>query len=256
MTIDASVALQIVGGALVAGFIQGISGFAFSLIATSLWAWTIEPQLVVPTVMIGSLLGQLISISSVRKDIRVARVSPFLIGGVLGVPVGAALLPLLNASAFRISVGTVLVAYCSVVLLGVRLPRITRGGRAGDLLVGWGAGLMGGASALSGPPMILWCAMRGWVKDEQRATYQSFFVVTMALTVAMYVATGVINRHSVQLFWLVGPPVMLASWVGSRWYKRLSDAKFTRYLLLLLLLSGLTMMSTSTLKLLTGSQAA
>jgi uncharacterized membrane protein YfcA len=256
MTIDASVAAQIVGGALVAGFIQGISGFAFGLIATSLWAWTIEPQLVVPTVIFGSFLGQMISVNSVRKDIRVARVSPFLIGGLLGVPVGAALLPLLNASVFRLSVGTVLVAYCSVVLLGMRLPTITRGGRAGDLLVGWAAGLMGGASALSGPPMTLWCAMRGWAKDEQRATYQSFFIVTQILTMVMYVATGVINRHSVQLFWLVGPPIMLASWVGSRWYKRLSDARFTRYLFLVLLLSGLTLVSTSTVKLLTAAPAA
>ncbi len=77
MNIETSVAVQIVGGALVAGFIQGISGFAFGLIATSIWAWTIEPQLVVPTVIFGSLLGQMISISSVRKDIRAARAGPF-----------------------------------------------------------------------------------------------------------------------------------------------------------------------------------
>ena len=249
MSIDTSVALQIVGGALVAGFIQGISGFAFGLIATSLWAWTIEPQLVVPTVIFGSFLGQMISIHSVRRDVRLGRVSPFLVGGLLGVPVGAAVLPLLNASVFRLAVGCVLVAYCSVVLLGARLPRITRGGRAGDLLVGWAAGLMGGASALSGPPMTLWCAMRGWSKDEQRATYQSFFIVTQILTMALYVGTGVINGHSVQLFGLVGPPIMLASWVGSRWYKGLSDASFTRYLFLVLLLSGLTLVSASIYKL-------
>ena len=72
----------------------------------------------------------------------------------------------------------------------------------------------------------------------------------------MYVATGVINRHSVQLFWLVGPPIMLASWVGSRWYKSLSDERFTRYLFLVLLLSGLTLTTTSALKLLTSSNPA
>jgi uncharacterized membrane protein YfcA len=256
MNIETSVAVQIVGGALVAGFIQGISGFAFGLIATSIWAWTIEPQLVVPTVIFGSLLGQMISISSVRKDIRAARAGPFLIGGLLGVPVGAALLPMLNASVFRLGLGSVLIAYCSVVLLGARLPRITRIGRGGDLLVGWIAGLMGGATALSGPPMTLWCAMRGWTKDEQRATYQSFFVVTQILTIAIYVATGVINPHSVQLFWLVGPPIVLASWVGSRWYKGLSDAKFTRYLFLILLLSGLILVSTSVGRLLMTATAA
>ena len=54
-----------------------------------MWAWAIEPQLVVPTVIFGSFLGQMISIHGVRRDVRLGRVSPFLIGGLLGVPVGS-----------------------------------------------------------------------------------------------------------------------------------------------------------------------
>ncbi len=59
-----------------------------------------------------------------------------------------------------------------------------------------------------------------------------------------------------QLFWLAGPPIVLASWVGSRWYKGLSDAKFTRYLFLILLLSGLILVSTSVGRLLMTATAA
>jgi uncharacterized membrane protein YfcA len=237
------VAVQIVGGALIAGFIQGESGFAFGLLATSMWAWTIEPQLVVPTVIFGSFLGQVISISSVRREIRVRRSGPFLIGGVLGVPAGAALLPLLNVTMFRLAVGTVLVAYSSIILRGARLPVVRRAGVPGDLTVGLVAGVMGGASAMSGPPMTLWCAMRGWSKDEQRATYQTFFIVTHLLTMTLYLFTGVIDAHTVKLFWLVGPPILLSAWVGANWYKRLSDARFTHYLFVLLLGSGLMLMA-------------
>jgi uncharacterized membrane protein YfcA len=93
---------------------------------------------------------------------------------------------------------------------------------------------MGRASALSGPPMTLWCAMRGWRKDEQRATCQPHLVVTQVMTMALNVATGVINANSVQLFWLVGPPIVLASWAGSRCYRYLSDARFTRWLFVVL----------------------
>ncbi|NUZ04692.1 sulfite exporter TauE/SafE family protein [Piscinibacter koreensis] len=252
MTLDLPVALQIVGGALVAGFIQGMSGFAFALIATSLWVWTIEPQLVVPTVIFGSLLGQAISIHSVRKDIRVERAGPFVIGGVIGVPLGAMLLPLLDVTTFRFAVGSVLVVYCSIVLLGLRLPVFRNPGRLADGAVGLGSGVMGGASAMSGPPLILWVSMRGWSRNEQRATYQAFFITTQIVTIVMYVLTGVINRHSVQLFWLVGPPIVLASWVGSRWYRGLSDARFTRILFVLLLASGATMIGTSALQVVHG----
>ena len=31
-------------GAMVAGFVQGLSGFAFGMVAMSFWAWSLEPQ--------------------------------------------------------------------------------------------------------------------------------------------------------------------------------------------------------------------
>ena len=252
VTIDPWIAVQIVAGTLIAGFIQGISGFAFGLIATSLWAWTIEPQLVVPTVIFGSILGQLISIQSVRHHIRLARVGPFLLGGVVGVPIGAALLPLLDVDVFRLVVGTVLVAYSAIILLGARLPDVSRAGRGGDFAMSIVAGTMGGASALSGPPVTLWCAMRGWSKDDQRATYQTFFIVTHILTMAIYIASGVLTAHSVSLFGLVGPPILLASWIGSRWYGGMSGATFTRSLFTVLLLSGLLLFASASHHLVTG----
>ena len=245
MTIDPWVAVQIVAGALIAGFIQGVSGFAFGLIATSLWAWSIEPQLVVPTVIFGSILGQLVSIQSVRRNIRLARVWPFLAGGLVGVPIGAALLPYLQIDVFRLVVGTVLVTYSSIVLLGARLPDVSRSGRAGDLGMSIVAGTMGGASALSGPPVTLWCAMRGWGRDDQRATYQTFFLVTHTATIGVYLASGLLTLHSISLFGLVGPPILLSSWIGSRWYRGMSGATFTRSLFLVLLVSGLTLVAVS-----------
>lgn len=255
MSLDPWVAFQIVAGALVAGFIQGMSGFAFSLVATSLWAWTIEPQLIVPTVIFGSFLGQVVSIGSVRSEVRLQRIGPFLAGGLIGVPVGAALLPLLDVTLFRLAVGGVLAVYAAIVLLGARLPVIQRFGRAGDLTVGAVAGVMGGASAMSGPPMTLWCAMRGWTKDVQRATYQSFFVGTQFLAMLIYLSAGMISWRTIQLFWLVGPPILLASWVGSQRYKRLSDARFTQWLFWLLLMSGVALVAASARHLVVGGWA-
>ena len=38
-----SVYLVVALGAVVAGFVQGLSGFAFGLVAMSFWAWALEP---------------------------------------------------------------------------------------------------------------------------------------------------------------------------------------------------------------------
>ena len=41
----------VVVGTCLAGFVQGVSGFAFGLVAVSVWAWSIEPQLAGPLVV-------------------------------------------------------------------------------------------------------------------------------------------------------------------------------------------------------------
>jgi hypothetical protein len=54
-------------GAVVAGFVQGLSGFAFGLVAMSFWVWTIEPRLAAVLVVFGALTGQIIGVVSVRR---------------------------------------------------------------------------------------------------------------------------------------------------------------------------------------------
>ena len=48
----------VIVGAIVAGFVQGLSGFAFSLVATSIWIWFLPPQLVAALAVFGALAGQ------------------------------------------------------------------------------------------------------------------------------------------------------------------------------------------------------
>ncbi|MET0890224.1 MAG: sulfite exporter TauE/SafE family protein, partial [Stenotrophomonas maltophilia] len=40
-----SIYLVVALGAIVAGFVQGLSGFAFGLVALSFWAWVLDPKL-------------------------------------------------------------------------------------------------------------------------------------------------------------------------------------------------------------------
>ena len=49
-------------GAAAGGFIQGLSGFAFGLVALGIWAWSVDPLVAGPLVVFGSLLGQILSL--------------------------------------------------------------------------------------------------------------------------------------------------------------------------------------------------
>lgn len=237
--------VQVMLVAALAGFIQGLSGFAFALVATSLWTWTLEPQLLVPTVVLTSLLGQVTSIVSVKTEITLSRATPFLTGGAVGVPLGVLILPMLNTTMFRLSIGIILLVYCSVMLSGKRLPLVASGGKVADGCVGVLAGAMGGATGISGPPLIVWCALRGWSKEVQRATFQSFFIGTQILTIGIYIARGLINASSLQLALIAAVPIILSSWLGSRLFKRFTGPQFQKMIFGLLFVSGLVLVLNS-----------
>ena len=111
-----SVYLVVGLGAAVAGFVQGLSGFAFGLVALSFWAWVIDPQLAAVLAVAGSLTGQIVAAVTVRRGFDRARLAPFVLGGLAGIPLGVLLLPQLNADWFKVVLGTLLVLM-SIVLL-------------------------------------------------------------------------------------------------------------------------------------------
>lgn len=240
-----SLILQIVLGACIAGFVQGLSGFGFGMVAMAVWAWSVDPVLVGPMVVFGSLVGQLVSLNTIKRNIRIDTLAPFIVGGVLGVPLGVFILKYIDLITFRTAVGIVLISYCSFMLISARLPIITKGGRIADGSIGFVSGIMGGIGGLVGPVLILWCTLRGWGKDMQRAVFQPFFLVMHVLTLAVYTANGLITAEVIKMFAFLVPAMLIPAWHGARVYKRLNDDGFRRLILGFLLLSGIALLSST-----------
>lgn len=238
MTTATSLAVIVAVGAAVGGFIQGLSGFAFGLVALGIWAWTIDPALAGALVVFGSLVGQVLSLGTVRRGLEAARILPFIAGGLLGVPIGVVLLRHIDPQGFKLAVGIILLLWCPTMLLARNLPRIASGGRWADAGAGWVGGVMGGLGGLTGPAPILWCALRGWGRDTQRAVFQSFNLLMQGVIMAAYVATGTIGSETVWLFAIVAPAMLIPTLIGARLYRRFSDSGFRRLILLLLTASG------------------
>ena len=101
----AEIALLVVG-AMAAGFVQGLSGFAFGMVAMSIWVWGIEPRLALVMAIGGGLSGQVFAAVRLRRGLQWARLWPFLVGAVVGIPVGVVVLPLVDAVLFKFLLGT------------------------------------------------------------------------------------------------------------------------------------------------------
>jgi uncharacterized membrane protein YfcA len=83
-------------GAAIAGLVQGISGFAFSMVAMSIWVWTIDPILAAPMAVFGGWFGQVMSALRIRRGFQLHLLWPYLLGAAIGIPIGQQLLPYLN----------------------------------------------------------------------------------------------------------------------------------------------------------------
>jgi uncharacterized membrane protein YfcA len=230
-------------GAAIAGLVQGISGFAFSMIAMSIWVWGIEPRVATIMAVFGGVTGQLLTAFTVRRGLRLAVLLPFLLGAVVGIPLGVMVLPYLDPDMFKLTLGGMLVVFCPAMLMAQSLPKITAGGRFADGLAGMIGGVMGGIGGFTGVIPSLWCTLRGFDKDLQRTVIQNFNLAALSVTMAAYLYTGAVTREMLPMFAVVIPTLLLPSLLGARIYTGLSEAAFRRIVLLLLTCSGLAMMA-------------
>lgn len=112
-------------GAMAAGFVQGLTGFAFALIAMSFWVWVLPPQLAAPLVVFASVWSHMISLANEQKH-RLSKklVLPYIIAGLIGVPLGTYLLQMIQPDTFKIILGVFLILWCPVLLFSPQLQRV------------------------------------------------------------------------------------------------------------------------------------
>lgn len=237
--------ILLIVGAIVAGFVQGLSGFAFGMVAMSFWVWGIEPRVALVMAVFGGLIGQLVAAVSVRRRLQLATLLPFLVGGMLGIPLGIAVLPHLDSTLFKVFFGLVLIVWCPVMLFAKHLPRVSDCGRIGDGLAGVGGGVMSGIGGFAGIVPTLWCTLRGFEKEQQRAIIQNFNLAVLSVTMTAYIATGAVTRDMFPQLPIVAAALIIPNVVGARIYIGLSEAAFRRIVLALLSLSGGVMLATS-----------
>ena len=235
----------VVAGALAAGFTTGLAGFGTGLTALGFWLHVIDPVVAAPLVAGCSVVGQVQSLIALRPRITLARALPFIVPGLIGVPLGALLLLAVDPAPIKIGIGILLITICSTLLFLVGRITVTIGGRAADGGVGFLGGILGGLAGLSGILPTLWCTLRGWPKDDQRAIYQPYNLAILAFAMIAMGVAGLLDRAFWILFATAAPATVVGVWLGVRAYRRVDERAFRYIVLSLLLVSGAVLIATN-----------
>jgi uncharacterized protein len=223
--------------ALAAGLVRGFSGFGAALILAPGFTLVMAPrEAVVLTVLLNSgAIAQLLF--PALRQTRWREVGPMGAAAMIAIPVGSLLLIGLDGAVIRRAIGGIVLGFSVVVLAGWRYrgPR----GLPVNLLVGTLGGLLTGAAAVGGPPIILYFLSSDRPMAENRASFISFFAVIQLAAVPVFLWEGLVTWELVGRTALLLPVFLVATYIGARLFGRASDRLARRLALGALVLIGL-----------------
>ena len=233
------------GITLFAGTIKGALGFAMPMIMISAFPGFMTVELALAGLILPTLVTNLSqafrqgvdeAIGSVRKYWRMmTAIAVFLV-------ISAQLLPYMPERLMLGLLGGPIVAFAVVQLLGIPLRiRVERRRRA-EWGLGMIGGLYGGVSGVWGPPLIVYLLSTGAEPREMVRVQGVVFLMGAVVLLGAHLQSGVLNASSIPFSALLVLPAALGMWLGYRIQDRLDAARFRRWTLVLLVLTGLNLL--------------
>lgn len=235
----------VLAGALAGGLVNGLTGFGTALTAAGLWLYALPPTAVASLAIICAAVAQLQTLPMVWRSIHWPSVLPLLVPGLLGVPLGTYLLPHIEPGSFKLGIGLFLALYSTYVLARRRAIKSAWGGKTADGVFGFGGGVLGGLTGLSGVLPVVWTDIRGWSKERRRGVVQAFNISILSLALAWHALSGLLTWETGLQAAIALPATIIGAWTGAFIYRRVADRGYQRVVMLLLLLFGLTLIWTS-----------
>lgn len=233
-------------GAMIAGFVQGLTGFAFALIAMSFWIWVLPPQLAAPLVVFASLWSHIIALGKEQKhQLPFSLVLPYIIAGLIGVPLGTYLLHLIDGNTFKTILGLFLVIWCPTMFFAPVFPRIQVLGKIADGNIGFIGGILGGLGGFCGAAPSAWVMLKNLPKQQQRYILRHFNFAIQLFTIIIYLWQGTIHKVHLPYFALIVLTVSIPALIGAQMFYKISEKQFKQLVLSLLFASGCFLLLTS-----------
>jgi hypothetical protein len=234
--------LTVFAGIFVAGAVSGISGLAFPLIAGPILLLIYPaPEAVALTAMC-SLTSQLFSIALLWRAIGYEFRVPLIAAGLLGAPLGGALLFSFNPHCVRVVLGALILISGLWRSLRAKTRATRMPSLVSEVLVGLAGGLTGGLVGASSVVPAIWCAACGFDKSRQRAVTQPYILTMQAASLVSLWAWGGLDRDILRQYADFVLPVLVGVGLGVAGFRGLSSSVATRVVMGAVTASGLSLL--------------
>lgn len=221
---------------LAAGFLQGLTGFGFVLIALPLLGLFLPLKTIIPLLIMLALCISFYLSIQLRRSIRFRNIVTLFIATLPGIPLGVYTLQRVSPQTLSLGLGLLMISFTSYQLLATPKPRPL--GTWSSLLAGVLSGILAGSIGAGGPPVIIYSALQPWSKDESKATLAFYFAVTGLIVSINHAITGLITEEVLHYFLISLPALLVGIILGVFGYKHISDHGYRKLAFILVFLLG------------------
>jgi uncharacterized membrane protein YfcA len=218
---------------LLAAIVRGFSGFGFSLLSVIAISLVMPVSEIVPSIFLLEVAASLNLVPGIWREIDWKSLRWLMLGYVVGLPAGTYALINAPADPAQILLGIFVIATAIMMLRGFRLTKTP--GPADSTATGVASGVLNGAFGIGGPPVVLFYLSAPGAAAIGRASIIFFFLFTDLLGVGYFATQGLVTRQSfVQfVFWM--PTLLIGVWIGAHGFRRIDQATFRRWVLIILI---------------------
>lgn len=216
-----------------AGIVRGATGFGFSLIAIVLLTFVFPPAQIAPAILLWEIVASIGHLPFVYRDVDWKSLRWLSLGIVFGTPLGVWFLVNMPIGLMRIIINAMVLILTAMLFLGLR-PQKAPSSLA-TTAVGTLSGIINGASANGGPPVILFFLSSPAGAAVGRASLIAFFLFTDVLASLLYWKSGLIHLETLIFTGCFLVPLGLGVWMGNRWFTQIDKTRFNRIVLILLM---------------------
>lgn len=229
---------------LFAGFVKGAVGFAMPMIMMSAFGSFLPAEVALALLILPTLVTNLAQAfrqggRAAWETVRAYR--RHILAVVLFLLVSAQFATVIPQRTMYLLLGGPIVAFALWQLSGRSLAlRLEHRARA-EVALGIVGGLYGGISGIWGPPLLVYLLSTGAGKEETVRVQGVVFLVGAVVLTGAHLTSGVLNAGTLPLSALMVVPAVLGLWAGFRMHDHLDPARFRRWTLVLLVLTGLNL---------------
>lgn len=226
------------GTILVASIVHGIAGFGLAQVSMGIMPLFREAASAAIIFSMVAVVSNFRVWWSVKEHFDWKDWLKPVIGLALGLPIGLYVFDRLNKGQVKIAIGIVLLIAVVFIILGKQTSILSSlfkgkdysGGYVLAILAGLIAGILAGAVAIPGPPMILYgtfmVATGNWDGKKMKATFTAFFGTVMLYRVASTAIQGNITGGLVIQALIAVPAMLIGVFIGIKIFDKIPQRIF------------------------------